>query len=103
MKPVSPVATNAHFQPHCKVIHGTAKGVSSAPTFVPELKMPVASARSFRGNHSATALMAAGKLPASPMPKANRASAKPAAAPDSSTTDKPVEGSRFSVGIFKPG
>ena len=37
-------------------------GVSNAPTFVPELKMPVASARSFFGNHSAVALMAAGKL-----------------------------------------
>src|SRR6266700_992892 len=37
-------------------------------TFEPALKTPVAKARSFLGNHSATALMAAGKLPASPRP-----------------------------------
>ena len=36
---------------------------SSAPTLVPELKMPVARARSFFGNHSATVLIEAGKLP----------------------------------------
>jgi len=36
--------------------------VSIAPVFVPALKMPVASARSFLGNHSATALMAPGKF-----------------------------------------
>src|SRR2546430_10980688 len=33
-----------------------------SPVFVPALKMPVASARSFLGNHSATALMAPGKF-----------------------------------------
>ena len=33
-----------------------------APTFEPELKMPVANARSRRGNHSATVLIAAGKV-----------------------------------------
>jgi hypothetical protein len=36
------------------VIQGTAIGTTSAPTLVPELKIPVASARSFFGNHSAT-------------------------------------------------
>ena len=60
------------------VIHGTTSGVASAPTFVPELKMPVASARSRFGNHSATTLIAAGKFPASPSPSANRAKMKPA-------------------------
>ena len=35
-------------------------GAIVAPILVPELKMPVAKARSFRGNHSATALIAAG-------------------------------------------
>ena len=45
---------------------------------VPELKMPVASARSFFGNHSAVTLIAAGKLPASPNPSASRAKMKPA-------------------------
>ena len=46
--------------------------------FVPELKMPVAKARSRFGNHSATVLIAAGKLPASPSPSRNRISMKPA-------------------------
>ena len=41
--------------------------------FVPELKIPVASARSHFGNHSATVLIAAGKLPDSPSPSPNRA------------------------------
>ena len=43
-----------------------------APQLEPLLKMPVARARSRLGNHSATVLMEAGKLPASPMPKALR-------------------------------
>ena len=47
-----------------------------APTLVPALKMPVARARSFLGNHSATLLMLAGKTPASPKPRAKRAAAK---------------------------
>ena len=51
------------------VIHGTTSGATTAPMLVPELKMPVASARSRFGNHSATVLIAAGKLPASPMPE----------------------------------
>jgi hypothetical protein len=36
--------------------------------FVPALKMPVAKARSFFGNHSVTALMPPGKPPPSPTP-----------------------------------
>ncbi len=43
-----------------------------APKFEPLLKMPVARARSRLGNHSATVLMDAGKLPASPTPNALR-------------------------------
>jgi hypothetical protein len=39
--------------------------------------MPVAKARSFFGNHSATDLMEAGKLPASPSPRAKRTTPKP--------------------------
>ena len=54
-----------------------------APMFEPELKMPVANARSRRGNHSATVLIAAGKFPASPSPSANRATANPATLPTS--------------------
>ena len=47
-----------------------------APIFVPALKIPVASARSFLGNHSATVLMLAGKTPDSPKPNADRATIK---------------------------
>ena len=48
-----------------------------APALDPELKTPVARARSRFGNHSATVLMAAGKLPASPSPRRKRAQPKP--------------------------
>ena len=48
-----------------------------APILAPELKSPVAKARSLRGNHSATVLIAAGKLPASVTPNAALAVAKP--------------------------
>src|SRR3954465_11930255 len=54
-------------------MRGTKYAAASAPTFVPALKMPVANARSFRGNHSAVVLMAAGKFPDSPKPRAARA------------------------------
>ena len=46
------------------------------PILAPELKIPVASARSRLGNHSATVLMQAGKLAASPRPSRNMAMAK---------------------------
>ena len=55
--------TNASYQPHFATIIGTRSGVASAPMFVPELKIPVASARSFFGNHSATLLIAAHQAP----------------------------------------
>ena len=41
-KSVSPAAMNAHFQPQCSVIRGTASGVTSAQSFGPELKIRVA-------------------------------------------------------------
>ena len=69
---------NAQYQPYASVIHGTMSGATTAPMLVPELKMPVANARSRFGNHSATTLIDAGKFPASPMPSANRAAMKPA-------------------------
>jgi len=47
-----------------------------APVFVPALKMPVANARSFLGNHSATALMAPGKFADSATPSNARAAGK---------------------------
>jgi len=43
-------------------IHGKIRGVTIAPTLVPALKLPVASARSFFGNHSATHLRLAGNI-----------------------------------------
>ena len=60
-------------------MNGTTIGVTIAPMLVPALNSPVAKARSARGNHSATVLMAAGKLPDSPRPSAKRAAMNPAA------------------------
>ena len=82
------------------MIQGTTSGVTSAPMLVPELKMPVARARSFLGNHSATALIEAGKLPASPSPSTSRDSASPAVAPPRNTT---AGGSMERVGIRSHG
>ncbi len=79
----TPVNRNAACQPHVTAIAGTAIGASIAPTFDPELKRPVAKARSRSGNHSATVLIAAGKLPASPSPRKNRAMPKPSKLPTS--------------------
>src|SRR5688500_8601648 len=78
MKPTPPVARKAHGHPKLRVSHGTANGAVSAPTLVPALKRPAAKARSFRGNHSAIALIPAGKFAASPRPSAKRAAMKPA-------------------------
>ena len=47
-----------------------------APRFDPALNIPVANARSFLGNHSATVLMLAGNTPDSPKPKADLATIK---------------------------
>ena len=48
-------------------------GVTIAPILEPALNTPVANARSFFGNHSATVLIAAGKLPDSVRPRNARA------------------------------
>ena len=69
--------TKAHFQPMVSAISGTVSGAMMAPTLEPELKIPVARARSRCGNHSAVVLMAAGKLPASVTPRNARATLKP--------------------------
>src|SRR6185369_3258984 len=74
---MTPVKTNASYQPQVSTITGTSSGVTRAPTLVPALKIPVASARSFFGNHSATVLIEAGKFPASPSPNANRTTINP--------------------------
>ena len=51
-------------------------GAIRAPTDAPALKMDVAKARSFFGKYSAVVLMAAGKLPASPSARIERAAMK---------------------------
>src|SRR6266478_902741 len=68
--PSDPVNKNAQRQPRDLAIHGMNRGVIIAPTLVPALKIPVASARSLFGNHSATLLILAGKTPALPNPSA---------------------------------
>src|SRR5690606_23950309 len=52
---------------------GIVSGAARAPTVAPALKMLVAKPRSFFGKNSAVALMAAGKLPDSPIAKIIRA------------------------------
>ncbi|MNR36303.1 hypothetical protein D3C85_1542040 [compost metagenome] len=75
-----PITMNAASQPHIPAISGTQIGARIAPTFAPELKMPVAKERSFFGKYSAVALIAIGKLPASPIASTARDSMKPAIA-----------------------
>src|SRR5258706_10715426 len=77
--PIAPVKIKAHCQPQLIAIQGTVSGATMAPTFDPALKIPVANARSFLGNHSAVVLIAAGKFPDSPIPSAARATPKPRA------------------------
>ncbi len=52
---------------------GIVAGATRAPTEAPALKIEVANARSFLGKYSAVTLMAAGKLPASPSARMQRA------------------------------
>ena len=51
---------NAACQPHTCRINGSSMGVIIAPTLVPALKMPVATARSPAGNHKRVVLTQAG-------------------------------------------
>src|ERR1039457_4195676 len=69
MKPIAPVPRKVDCQPHFSAIHGTSRIVATAPMLAPELKIPVAAARCLLGNHSATVLMQAGKVAASPNPR----------------------------------
>jgi hypothetical protein len=64
---------NAQRHPNVTAITGTSKGVTIAPTLDPALKMPMAKARSRRGNHSLVAVSAAGNVPASPSASGMRA------------------------------
>src|SRR2546428_320097 len=77
-KPTEPVAMKAQRHPHVSAIQGTTSGVMIAPVLVPALKMPAARARSRFGNHSATVLIAPGKLADSPSPSSARAAENPA-------------------------
>src|SRR5258708_28463643 len=92
--PSAPVRRKAERQPQCSAIHGTTSGVTMAPALVPALKIPVARARSFLGNHSATHLMLAGKTPASPKPRAKPAAAKLA--------DEPAAARAMDARLAKP-
>src|SRR5258706_13552117 len=74
--PSVPVKRKVEGQPKSDAIHGAMSGVTIAPMLVPALKMPVAKARSFLGNHSATDLMLAGRTPASPKARTQRGVAK---------------------------
>src|ERR1700735_4389043 len=77
IKPSAPMMIKAICQPYEARSRGTMIGATTAPMLAPELKMPVASALSFFGNHSATDLIAEGKLPDSPTPRPERAIVKP--------------------------
>src|ERR1700735_1736750 len=77
INPREPGKINASCQPKAPKINGTIIEAIPAPILVPELKIPVAKALSFLGNHSATDLIAAGKFPDSPRPSPDRAMVKP--------------------------
>src|ERR1017187_352476 len=83
MNPMDPHTTNVGrhaSRPRGPVKASTRTGTTAAgsmlPTLAPELKMLVARARSFLGNHSATVLIQAGKLAASQIPRRNMAAPK---------------------------
>src|SRR5215469_17358108 len=75
--PMEPVVRNAARHPYIAVTKATRGGAMSAEALDPELKRPVARARSSEGKNSVVALMAAGKLPDSPRPRKTRATQKP--------------------------
>jgi len=72
-------------------INGKNHGTSTPPMFEPELNIPVARARSLFGNHSAVALMAAGKFPPSPRPSKILQTKKPIVALPNSV---PISGAK---------
>src|SRR5690606_19034477 len=65
-KPSAPITIKDISQPQWAAIIGMLNGANRAPTVAPALKILVAKALSFFGKNSAVALIAAGKLPASP-------------------------------------
>src|ERR1700724_4557410 len=74
---MDPVQIKAACHPQRAVTAAMRMGAMKAEALEPELKRPVARARSSEGNHSVVALMAAGKLPDSPRPSRARQIMKP--------------------------
>ena len=72
----APVMTNVGRQPQLMASQAISGGDRAPPTAAPVLKIPMPSARSLAGNHSAIALAAPGQLPASPNPSTKRQKAK---------------------------
>src|SRR4051794_17816876 len=83
MKPAPPAIRKVERHPQAAAMKGMLRGAMTVATLAPELKIAVEKARSRLGNHSAVALMAEGKLPASPKPRATRAASKPLTRPPS--------------------
>src|SRR5271163_4726660 len=77
MSPMEPVQMKAACHPQRAATAAISTGAMKAEALEPELKRPVARARSSEGNHSVVALMAAGKFPDSPSPSRMRAMQKP--------------------------
>jgi hypothetical protein len=63
-------------QPHDEASQAMRGGDNAPPTAAPVLKMPMPSARSRGGNHSAIDFAAPGQFPASPKPSTKRQKAK---------------------------
>src|ERR1700736_6765001 len=78
---MEPVQIKAACHPQRSVTAAMRIGAMKAEALEPELKVPVARARSSEGNHSVVALMAAGKFPDSPRPSMARAMQKPTTEP----------------------
>src|ERR1700732_602278 len=72
MKPSSPGTTNAGRHPHRKKIPNTMKVATAPPMDDPLSNSAVANPRSCFGNHSETALVAAGQFADSAAPKRKR-------------------------------
>src|SRR5437868_14615531 len=74
---MEPVQIKAACHPQRRVTAAMRVGAMKAEALEPEVKRPVARARSSEGNHSVVALIAAGKLPDSPRPRRARQTMKP--------------------------
>src|SRR5580704_1391108 len=100
MTPIPAVIRKHERQPYFMLSQTKAGGPSIDDSVVPELNIPVANARSLGGNHSATALIAAGKLPASPKPSMARQNPKPSM--DCASTCSPAAADHHKVAAAYP-